>query len=77
MRRRVRALADLDLNSREIPKQSQQGDISASNSPIGHFVASKFRGNVQVNHHESPTLNLFGGLVGSRDVKEQVHRIVN
>lgn len=39
MRRRVRALADLDLNGEEFPTQSQQGDLCASNSPREHSVA--------------------------------------
>lgn len=77
MTRRVRALADLDLNSGEIPMQSQQGDINASNSPFGYSVAPKSKGNVQVSRPESPTLNLLGGLAGRREVKEQVRRTVN
>lgn len=77
MTRRVRALADLDLNSGEIPMQSQQGDINASNSPFGYSVAPKSKGNVQVSRPESPTLNLLGGLAGRREVKEQVSRTVN
>lgn len=68
MRRRVCALADLDLNSLGIPNQSQQGDIQASNSPLVHLVAPKFRGNFQVPISESPTLNLFGGM-GDRRVQ--------
>lgn len=48
--RRVCALAYLDLNSVGIPTQTQQGDINARNSPMGHSVALKLKGNAQVCH---------------------------
>lgn len=72
VRRRVRALADLDLNSGVMSTQTQQGDINASNSPMGYLV-----GQNSEELRKYITLNLLGGLVGRREMRELVYKSVN